>query len=207
MKSNHPPPPSGVVSQALAEFKRRGSVLLVAGPAADAHAEFRRRSLAGTDSGVLVRTDGRSNQDGVSVGGDVRIVDVPAPVRGAAAAGEPIGTTSLVELNGTVRRLIETATASVSDDPSGVRLALDSLRPYVDGATDQALRSFLADVGSVARDHGAVVYIHLPAPIDAVPSALSETADAVVELRSEPDGGVQRWRLPDEAVTTEWIEI
>lgn len=199
MKFDDGPPPDAAIAQALSGLKRKGGSVLVLGVPHACHTDVCERFLGGDAEQVLVRSDG-------SVHADVdpaAIIERPVQTRSVARAAPPASATCLDSL----RRDIETTLEDVAGDGTPARVCFDSLRPYVDGTPEPDLVSFLESLRRTAREADAVVHVHLPAMPDAVPPALPEATDAVVELNRRGEATYQQWYLPAEDATSDWVTV
>jgi NAD(P)-dependent dehydrogenase (short-subunit alcohol dehydrogenase family) len=199
MKFESGPPADAGVAQGLASLKREGGSVLVVGAASGAQHDACHRFLEGDDARVFVDTDGPVRDDETAV----EVIERPVPTRSSAAAGTPGGAADIRSLAAD----LATGMRDRGEDSETLRVCFDSLRPLVDAADLPSLISALASVRSTARNVGAVVHFHLPAMPEAVPSALFDAVDAVVEVRRQSGTTHQRWRFPGETETTEWVEV
>lgn len=121
------------------------------------------------------------------------------------------------ELEGLQIALTETITdvGNRADDlqPSEIRVGIDSLGPLLDHYGIDVVRRCLDVVGEQVREYDAMAHYVLP---DAYEServqALVPNVDAVIKLRSadprEYDyDAQQRWYVPRQDVTTEWLPL
>ena len=199
MKFDDEPPSDAAVAQALSALKREGGSVLVLGAAHAGHTDVCERFLGGDAEQLLVSTDGSVN----CASDPAAVVERPVQTRSAAQA-TPAETPSDLD---SLHREIRSAVRRLSGDDSGVRICFDSLRPYVDATPEPELVSFLDSLRGTAREAGAVVHVHLPAMADAVPAALHDAVDAVVELNRRGESTYQQWRLPGEDATSEWVSV
>ncbi len=201
MKFDDEPPDDAAVIQGLAALKRDGGTVLVVGAISTAHGHVCRRLLGEDAEEVLVRTDGTVRTDE----GDTEpavVIERPVATRSAAAATST-GPTDLGSLAEELREAMEELAADGAD----IRVCLDSLRPFVDTTDVPSLVSVLESIREVATETDAVVHFHLPAMPGAVPSAVFETVDAVVEVIQRGEQTYQQWYLGEDGPTTDWISV
>lgn len=214
-------------AKALASLKRRGSNLLLVGPAYEsAHLSASRLLMGDADASrerLLVLTDHDAAREARLPEGaePVRTVEHRSLTRSAAAGpapspapfspsgpdGEPHD--ALVALGNDVSDEIEAADERVDGlDPGQLRLCVDSLAPIVEEYDLQRVVAFLhAMTRDVDRVNGMGHY-HLPVSRDAeVVGFLEPLFDAVIELRVGSDGPQQRWRLTDGRGSTDWLAL
>ena len=199
MKLDDEPPSDAAVAQALSALKREGGAVLVLGAAHAGHTDVCERFLGGDAERVLVSTDGSVN----CVRYPAAVVERPVQTRSAVQAMPADAPTDLDSLS----REVRSAVRGLSGDDTRVRICFDSLCPYVDGTPEHELVSFLGSLRGTAREAGGVVHVHLPAMADAVPSALCDAVDAVVELNRRGESTYQQWRLPEEGAASEWVSV
>lgn len=198
MKLEDGPPTDAAVAQGLAALKREGGSVLVVGAPHASHTDVCGRFLGENTDRVLVRTDGSVHREADFAA----VVDRPVKTRSAARAAPstPVGLDSLLrDVRSTMRR--------VADGDSTLRVCFDSLSPFVDSTPVPELASFLESLRETARETGAILHVHLPAMAGAVPEALLDSVDAVVELSRRGESTYQQWRLPEEEATTEWVSV
>ena len=222
-------PETATFAQALASLKRRGSNLLLVGPAyAEAHLPASRRLLGSDDEAterarLLVVTDGATPGEGRLAGLDpetVRTLTYQSPTRGATAAttgegdGAPETRTEQFppDLATLCRRIddvvtdVETARGGL--EPAELRVCFDSLVPLLETFDERDVFTFLHTLTGEMRSADAMAHYHLPVePDDPLVRTLTPLFDAVIELRVTPDGAQQRWRLTDEDVLTAWLPV
>lgn len=214
-------------ARALASLKRRGSNLLLVGPAYEsAHLPASRRLMGDADSPrerLLVLTDHDAAREARLPEGaePVRTVEHRSLTRSAAtrparspsprSPSGPDGEAhdALVALGNEVAEEIEAADERVDGlEPGQLRLCVDSLAPVVEEYDRERVVAFLhALTRDVDRVNGMGHY-HLPASPDAeVVEFLEPLFDAVIELRVGEDGPQQRWRLTDGRGSTDWLSL
>ncbi|WP_178916943.1 hypothetical protein [Natronomonas gomsonensis] len=203
MKFESPPPFDAAVAETLSAVKRRGGSVLVVGPSEVSHTDICRRFLDGEAEEIAVRTE-RSTSGGNTVD---RVIERTIPTRSVSAsrsAGEKSPTSVDIE---SVSEDLRTEMRDAAGEASSLRVCFDSLRPFVDSGADRRLADALDAIRSTARETDAVVHFHLPAMQAAVPSALLDAVDLVVEVRHQGDATYQRWQLGSEEPTTEWVTV
>ena len=94
-------------------------------------------------------------------------------------------------------------------DAGRFRLCFDSLRPLVDEYDPEELSRFLDRLTTEIRGVRGMGHFILPVACeDDVVGRLTPSFDAVVELRTVNDSREQeRWHLPEEELTTDWITL
>ncbi|MEF8840900.1 MAG: hypothetical protein V5A62_04650 [Haloarculaceae archaeon] len=214
-------------AKALASLKRRGSNLLLVGPAYEsAHLPASRRLMGDGDSPrerLLVLTDRDAAREARLPDGaePVRTVEhrtltrsaaarpapSPAPLSISGPDGEPHD--PLVALGNEVADEIAAADERVDGlAPGQLRVCVDSLAPLVEEHDRQRIVTFLhAMTSDVDRVNGMGHY-HLPVPADdEVVAFIEPLFDAVIELRVGTDGPQQRWTLTDGRGSTDWLPL
>lgn len=221
------------LSGRLAALKRRGSnLLVVSGP--DGTDRVCRQLLGDPDAtrrAVFVPTtvgvsDVRSRWTGREDPSQFRVVDVtgtrspnvigsgglgPGGVAAKAddetwyhAVDEP---ENLPAVGEAVRTAIE-AVAADDPEPGTVRLCLDSLDPFLDVATEEAVFRLVHVLTATVRDVNGMGHVHLADRITPVHRSLFEPLfDATVTVESGPDGIRERWRLHDSGYETGWLAV
>ncbi len=200
MKFDADPPTDAGVAQGLAALKREGGSVLVVGAATEAQHDVCERFREGGDA-VLVDTDRPVRDDDA---GAVEVIARQFPTRSAAAGGDAPSPAGGI---GSLSADLEAAMRERSGGGGTLGVCFDSLRPFVDATDAPVLASTLSSIRGTARDTGTVVHLHLPAMADAVPRALFDAVDAVVEVRRGNGTTYQRWRFPAATGTTDWVEV
>jgi hypothetical protein len=214
-------------AKALASLKRRGSNLLLVGPAYEsAHLPASRRLMGDADSArerLLVLTDHDAAREArlpdeaepvrtvehrsLTRGAAARPAPSPSPLSVSGPDGEPHD--PLVALGNDVADEIEAADRRAGGlEPGQLRVCVDSLAPIVEEHDRQRVVAFLhAMTSDVDRVNGMGHY-HLPVPADAeVIGFLEPLFDAIIEVRVGPDGPQQRWKLTDGSGSTDWLPL
>lgn len=203
MKFESPPPFDAAVAETLSAVKRRGGSVLVVGPSEVSHTDICRRFLDGDAEEIAVRTE-RSTSGGNTVD---RVIERTIPTRSVSASRSAGGTSPTSVDIESVSEDLRTEMRDAAGEASSLRVCFDSLRPFVDSGADRRLADALGAIRSTARETDAVVHFHLPAMQAAVPSALFDAVDLVVEVRRQGDSTYQRWQLGSEEPTTEWVAV
>ncbi|MFC5367375.1 DUF7504 family protein [Salinirubrum litoreum] len=224
-------------ADALEEFKRRGSNLLVVGPPSDRARSAICRRLLGDASGrtrrrLFVETDGTASClddcDGAITPETTRLVTRPTPTRSAAATVDssttstesPESTAGGVARRHVAERGLATLACAINEeigvftdradelDPAELRLCFDSLTPLVAENDSVAVRRFLHTITGRVRSCRGMAHYHLAAGRrDDVVVELAPAFDAVVELRIDGDRPEQRWHVPDRDLHTDWLPL
>ncbi|MFB6137948.1 MAG: hypothetical protein ABEJ42_06360 [Halobacteriaceae archaeon] len=216
-------------SDALADLKRRGSMLLLAGVAHDSLAgactrlsgegnETRRRLVVSTDrqqadAGPGTRrihyaTDARSASAAHAADAGIAGHGGPSagPAAGPAAPDPGVRTVDgdLSDLIGAIRAEVDEIDAATGGlDPAQLRVCFDSADTVLAAHDREATFEFFHALSGVLVDARAMGHVHLPAPFgDEVVQVLSPLFDAVIEVRT---GGRQRWHLREPELTTDWL--
>lgn len=208
MKFEDGPPDDAAVAQGLSALKREGGSVLVVGPVRDSHDDVCERFLAvdeadGADDRdadvrrVYVHTEGELQADADAAA----VIERPVKTRSVASASpSPTGIESISrELRSTMERF--------GDDEGSLRVCFDSLRPFVDSTPAPELASALESLRGSARKNDAVLHVHLPAMVEAVPEPLYDAVDAVVEVTRRGESTYQQWHLPSADRTSEWVLV
>lgn len=200
----------------LRELKRSGSAIFVTGKVQqDASAHHMRRALGGPgNKQILASTHPRPGTllpEAVSPHDPtVTVVSRTEHQRSAAAqTGAP------AEFDDDLAGLREEITDAVAAfdrrndlQASELRASVDSVGRLLDEAGEPAVERFLRDVSRAVTGTNGTCYYHLRRADDsAVVRELSSLADARIELRQTVGGAQQRWHLPDEALTTDWVPL
>ena len=214
-------------AKALASLKRRGSNLLLVGPAYEAaHLPTSRRLMGGDDSPrerLLVLTDRDAARETRLPDGaePVRTVEHRSVTRSAAARPAPSpGPLSISGPDGEPHDPLVALGNEVADEidaaderadglaPSQLRLCFDSLVPIVEEHDRERVVAFLhAMTSDVDRVNGMAHY-HLPVPADdEIVGFVEPLFDAVIELRVGTGGPQQRWTLTDGRGSTDWLPL
>lgn len=202
MKFESPPPFDAAVAETLSAVKQQGGSVLVVGPSEASHTDICRRFLEGDGEEIAVRTE-RSTSSQTAVD---RVIERVLPTRSASASRSPSQSPAGVDIE-SVSDSLRTEMLDAAAEASSLQVCFDSLRPFVDVGADRLLGDSLDAIRSTARETNAVVHFHLPAMREAVPEALFDAVDAVVEVRRQGDDTYQRWHLREEERTTDWVLV
>lgn len=215
--------PAAAFSEFLARLKRRGSMLLVVGPAQ--HPALSRAcsrllgESADTRRPLFVHAAGSSDAHGAGSspgarGERARTIRYRTATRSAATAdagGRPPARTvdgDLDDLLAATGTEIERVRADAGDlDPAELRVCVDSLDALLATHDEERVFRFVHGLSGSVRDADAMCHAHLPTSVDAEPvGRLRPVFDAVVEVRSvgRPQ---QRWHVPDEGFSTGWLSL
>jgi hypothetical protein len=197
MKLESSPPFDAAVARTLSAVKRNGGSVLVVGPSETAHSDVCRLLLGDEAETIAVRTDRATPEDTAD-----RVLERSVPIRSVSASGSSAGGDTKA-VSSDLRREMR----DVASESSSLRVCFDSLRPFVDTTDHRRLAAELEAIRETARETDAVVHFHLPAMREAIPSVVFEAVDATVEVRSQGEATYQRWQLPTEGPTTEWISV
>lgn len=194
-------PADAAVVKGFSELKRKGGSVLVVGAVVASHVDICRRFLSGDSEQILVRTEGSNRVDSDEID-PTAVIDRPVQTRSAAQSVSP----TTPDLN-SLRRDLQLEMERLADGNSSLRVSFNSLRPFVDTTDIPSLVSFLETMRETAQETDAIVYFHLPATVEAVPSGLFDGVDAVVKLARREQTTYQQWYLPSMDETTEWVEV
>lgn len=206
-------PDGSAFSQALATLKRTGSNVIVVGAGgADPHEAVCRR-LVGADaprSRLVVRTDPEGTcgwLPPVEGDGTTRVVShgEPACDHGATVVESdllgPLGQSVAGELD---------ALAAEHDglEPAELRVCVDSLGPLFAEHDPETVFRLVHVVTARVRDVQGMGHFHIRVDGDDDHVKLLEPLfDAVVEVRAEDGVAEHRWRLLDQDIDSQWIEL
>lgn len=214
-------------AKTLSDLKQNGCNLLVVGSGHESTRsaacrrllgyggdEPRRRIVVAADTSVQsVRQ--RLPDDPIRAGGSQdTIIDWQTPIRSAAAstdggtASERIVTIGADDLTQLGIEIHDCLLDGQESEPGQVRLCFDSLTPLISRHDHETVFRFLHLVtGSLDRAQ-AMGHYHLPVGRNAESvRTLEPLFDAIVELRAEAGRHEQRWHVPDEALTTDWLPV
>lgn len=208
----------GTFADALADLKRQGSMLLVAGTAStaaqsacgyllgDPSADPRRRLYVEVGTGSrIARPD---------PGVPSRRVRYPVAARSAVAAGS--GTTSRPDrvVDGDLADLqaaVEDAVDALGGDglgPAELRVCLDAADGLLATHGEEATFAFLHALRGLVRGVDGMGHVHLPVPYeDEAVAVLTPVFDAVIEVRQDGGEPKQRWHVRDADFTTDWLSL
>lgn len=218
-------------SQRLQRLKQQGCNLLVVGSVPDSVLSLASHQMLGDPNlrrhRLFVLTDAdtstvRGRLPAVNAGSITETTKIVDHVPSARTATTQVGTAAarvptehvyeedLDALRETVVDAIAAAERREGGfDPGRFRLCFDSLRPIVDEYDREAVARFLDRIATEIRGVRGMGHFILPVGRgdDAV-DRLTPTFDAVVELRTVNDSREQeRWYLPEDDLTTDWITL
>lgn len=182
----------------LARLKQRGCNLLVVGETDATTRRTASRQLFGDPDArrerLLVTTGEAETDEWLPAPGQVFEADVDTRGSSGTSAGAM-----------TVQTSVRGQLADADDAPGRNRLGVTSLAPIIESENGEAVVDALKE--AIREIHGMGHY-HLSAPMDAdLTQQIADDFDAVVELRSTPDGPQQRWHIHEGNVSTPWIPI
>lgn len=205
----------------LDELKEAGSTLLIVGADAAARSDVSEQLLGSPRAErrpvfVLLGRDRSVAED--RIGDDwldpSQVIEYGfsrsmAPSDGATPPSRP-RVDSLRALGSEIVEAIEAveARADAPLKPGELRVCIDSLTAAVDGFDRAAVETFLDEVRTAVTVRGGMA--HAVLPLSAVPDRydwLEDAFDAVVEARSVDGISMERWRLSDEDLRTEWFPV
>lgn len=195
-------------ARVLEGFKRDGCLLLVTGDVPEpvsaranrkllgTPTEFRHRILAVTDPAISEPQTHLPGSLGVESDG-VLVIDTRSSVRGGG-------------VEAVADAIRDALPADPPTDEGNVRFALATLVPFVaDAESDDEAVSALETLRTAAHTANAIGAIHLPLPDDHPDvDALTPSVDARIELRDTNTAlPEQRWYLPEQDATTNWVTM
>ncbi|MCG1002921.1 MULTISPECIES: hypothetical protein [Halobacterium] len=203
---------------ALDDLKSTGCLLLVleAG-GSDAGGDGCRRLLASDRGGrrkrLFVRSEADTHTTSSSPTGDdpdERTVVYRSAARGAAAAPpEPsIPATTVASDVDALGDAVEDEAESLGGyEPGQFRLCVDALGALLEDDNLLNVLELTKTVGSVARERDGIAHVHVGQHVPGIAvEGLLGQFDAVVEVSGDDDPR-QRWHLPDESLSTRWLEL
>lgn len=215
-------------TDALDDLKNEGCLLLVLESAsshashagcrrmlADDALDDRRRLFVSTD-------DDASRQHGPRPGGSggQRAITYRTVARGAvgvdagATTDPPTTAVPTTTVRSDVDDLADAVEAEVDAlappdgfDPGQLRVCVDALDELLSDADLLDVLEFTRTLRAVARDADGIAHVHVGTHVPAMAvEGLLPQFDAVVEVADDDDPR-QRWHLPDESLSTEWLEL
>jgi len=206
-------PDGSAFSQALATLKRTGSNIVVVGEPDEAAHEAVCRRLLGADAPrtrLTVRTDGDVTCGWRPPGdeaGETHLVtygDV-----GDEAPGTTVSSDLLGPLGQAVADEIDALTSDgESLEPAEFRVCVDALGPLFSEHDPETVFRLVHVVTARVRDVKGMGHFHLRVdPEDDHVKLLEPLFDAVVEVRSEEGQQQHRWRLLDQDIDSQWIDL
>lgn len=214
-------------ARTLSDLKQNGCNLLVVGSGhestrstacqrllGDSGEEPRRRIVVAADTSIESARQ-RLPDEPIRAGADQdTIIDWQTPTRSVAASPDggsatehivSVGADDLTQLGIEIHDSLLDGRES---EPGQVRLCFDSLTPLISRHDHETVFRFLhLATGSIDRAR-AMGHYHLPVGRNAEAVRMLEPLfDAIVELRAEAGCPEQRWHVPDEALTTDWLPV
>lgn len=206
------PPDGTTFSQALATLKRTGSNVVVVGAEGRPAHEAVCQRLLGVDAPrtrLVVRTT-----TGGSCGwlppdvpeGETHLITYCDPETDREAT--IVDSELLGPLGQAVADKIDGLTADSGLEPGEFRVCLDALGPLFSEHDPETVFRLVHVVTARVRDVNGMGHFHLRLdPEDDHVKLLEPLFDAVVEVRTSETGAEHRWRLLDQDVDSQWIEL
>lgn len=215
----------------LSKLKEEGSALLVVGSLppeqyrhachrmlGDDTASTRRRILVTTTNATvppvkrLPPTDSQPQADTVThitYGTQSRSATAEAATATIRPPTEHVDELNLSTLGVTISEAIEDFQRIVPDlAPAELRVCFDSVRPLIAEHDTQTVFQFLHLLTGRIRDVRGMGHFHLPVASDNESvHILTPLFDTIVELRSNGENLQQRWRFPDEGISSSWMPL
>lgn len=220
--------PSHEFREALTTLKRDGCNLLVTGTVTEDATEAATRTLLGAPDAdrkrvvALAESTERVVADRLPVGvdpagPDVWLVDqrthqrsVPKAVPSDDALPSSDDVDELARLREELIDAIDYfERQSDGLDPSELRLSVSSLGWLAHEHDQNAVADFVRSVAAMVRGVRGMAHYHLPRPDDAdLVERLAPLFDARIELRQREGLPIeQRWHLPEDELTTDWVRL
>jgi len=207
---------------ALDDLKSTGCLLLVleAG-GSDAGGDGCRRLLGSDDGGerkrLLVRSENETQTTSSAPSGDdpdERTVVYRSPAREPAAASPPgpsLPATTVASdvdaLGDAVEEQAEAVAPLGGYEPGELRVCMDALGTLLEDDDLLSVLEFTKTLGDVARERDGIAHVHVGQHVPGIAvEGLLGQFDAVVEVTGDDDPR-QRWHLPDESLSTRWLEL
>jgi len=205
-------PDGSAFSEALATLKRTGSNIVVVGAEDRAAHERVCRRLLGADAPrtrLVVRT-----APGGTCGwlppaesdGETHLITYGDP--GEERNATIVDSDLLGPLGQAVADKIDGVTSGEGLEPAEFRVCLDALGPLFSEHDPETVFRLVHVVTARVRDVNGMGHFHLRlAPDDDHVKLLEPLFDAVVEVRTAGEGAQHRWRLLDQNVDSQWIDL
>ena len=142
------------------------------------------------------------------------IIDWQTPLRSVSAStGDglssvrtiTVGAEDLTQLG---IEIYERVVDGPEDEPGQLRFCFDSLVPLVSRYEMETVFRFLHLVTASLDRSRAMGHYHLPVSRNAeTVRTLEPLFDAIVELRTEAGRPQQRWHVPEDELTTDWLSV
>lgn len=208
---------------ALDDLKDDGCLLLVLESAGSDASQAGCRRMLGEDAAgdrrrlfVLTDTDARAHHGVRSTtrAGAQRAIAYRTAARSAvAAAGDGIDLptttvrTDLDDLADTVESELDALAPADGYDAGQLRLCLDALDELLADSDLLDVLQFVKRLRTAVRANDGIAHVHVGTHVPGVAvEGLLPQFDAVVEVADDEDPR-QRWHLPDESLSTRWIEL
>lgn len=208
---------------ALDDLKQEGALLLVLESAGSEASSAGCRRMLGDDAMddrrrlfVLTDADSRAHQGVRAVGDDTgqRAVAYRTTARSAVAAS---GTDASIPTNtvdsdpGALADAVddELAALAPSDgfEPGQLRVCVDALDEMITNDDLLDVLEFTKALKERVHDANGIAHVHVGNHVPAIAvEGLLPQFDAVVEVADDDDPR-QRWHLPDESLSTRWLEL
>ncbi|WP_158056621.1 DUF7504 family protein [Halorussus halophilus] len=202
--------------QQLQELKRSGSSVLVTGKV-QANVAMRHGRLAlGDETNAQVVASAHSTPGALLPEGVSALDPTVTMIRrtnqhrsvtfedASSAANEA----ELSELREDIGDAVAAFNAQYELGPSALRATVDSLGELLDESDVEDAEHFLRDVSRSVKLVNGGCYFYLRRADDSdVVQRLSSVVDARVELRQTRREAQQRWHIPGEGITTDWISL
>lgn len=206
---------------ALDDLKSEGCLLLVlevdSDDASDAGCRRMLGSVVPDDRRrlfVLGDTDGHAHSEASANGTDQRALVYRTQARTAAAssgtaASNPPGTvtTDLDALGDALEDEVDALAPTGGYDSGQLRVCVDTLGDFLDEDDLVATLEFVKTLRTVVHDADGIAHVHVDQQVPPIAvEGLLPQFDAVVEV-ADDDGPRQRWHLPEESLSTAWLEL
>lgn len=204
-----------VFAQRLEELKQTGCSILVTGTVdSEGFAEQLSLSLGNqTCKQVLVSpyqlsTPGQMLPADISPAMETVRVVTGEQARSTASTGRAGGADDLTTLREAVLDAITELSDEFKLEDNDLRVGVQSLDQFSDWADGRAVRRFVQAISKYVGLVNGTVYCQLRGDSTRASEVLDVGLfDARIELRSQQECVEQRWHLPDEDITTEWVSL
>lgn len=216
-------PESTTFAQALDEFKREGSTLLVVGETTtEAHAAASRRLMSEAEDPrrrLFVFTTGSDILQDVPSAADADRTKVVSQASGGVTA-TPDGWPDAIDETAVDDQMLSPLAMATIDaieefeedfgefEPAELRVCFDSVTQLLRDHQSENVFRMLHLVTTRVRQVNGIGHFHLRMERDTDPVRLLEPMfDAVVEMHLDDGTAQQRWHLRDREVTSEWMSL
>lgn len=173
----------------------------------DDHAD-RKRLFVGTGSAIQQSPSAHRTED------DQRSVVYRSDERSAAAAPASTsdsrsrtGQANAAALGDAMEAELRALAPVDGYDPGQLRVCVDGLATLLDDEDVRTVVQFVETLGTAVRDRTGIAHVHVDRHVPPLAvEALFPQFDAVVEVADGTDPR-QRWHLPEESLSTEWLEL